>query len=179
MNEIAKCPCCDGTGLVTTDFIDDFSACRTCNGTGRGESEMIEKRKTPRVSVVEALELIAEYDYPIMKYVNNGIGAYEYWGCKGVDHKWEWEMQDYPGNLKIAIQLPGGTNITDDVITDILCSIEDAIHEKQGEYISHLDSETEGKFNGTIRLEYSFSIQFIPNSTAPFQVMVEAEWLEG
>ena len=34
MTEI-KCPCCDGTGLVTTDFVDDFSACRTCNGSGR------------------------------------------------------------------------------------------------------------------------------------------------
>jgi hypothetical protein len=29
-----KCPCCDGTGLVTTDFVDDFSSCMSCNGTG-------------------------------------------------------------------------------------------------------------------------------------------------
>lgn len=140
---------------------------------------MKEKRKIQRVALVEALELIAEYDYPIMKYINNGIGAYEYWGCKGVDNQWEWEMQDYPDNLKLAIQLPPETKLDDDVIAEILSVIEDAIHEKQGNYISHLDSETEGKFNGTIRLEYTFAIKFITNSTAPFQVLVEAEWLEG
>lgn len=30
--------------------------------------------------------------------VDNGIGAYEYWGAKGVDHRWEieWELDKSP-----------------------------------------------------------------------------------
>ena len=30
--------------------------------------------------------------------VDNGIGAYEYWGAKGVDHRWEleWELKSCP-----------------------------------------------------------------------------------
>ncbi|MCI5133637.1 MAG: hypothetical protein D3920_00910 [Candidatus Electrothrix sp. AW2] len=29
-----KCDCCQGTGLCTTFFVDDFSSCMNCNGTG-------------------------------------------------------------------------------------------------------------------------------------------------
>jgi hypothetical protein len=30
--------------------------------------------------------------------VDNGIGAYEYWGAKGVDHQWEleWKLDESP-----------------------------------------------------------------------------------
>ena len=28
------CESCNGTGLVTTDFVDDFSSCHTCLGRG-------------------------------------------------------------------------------------------------------------------------------------------------
>jgi DnaJ-class molecular chaperone len=29
------CDTCDGTGLLTTDHIDDFSSCMNCLGSGR------------------------------------------------------------------------------------------------------------------------------------------------
>lgn len=28
------CVCCNGKGLVTTEFSDDWSSCMTCNGAG-------------------------------------------------------------------------------------------------------------------------------------------------
>lgn len=32
---IEDCDCCNGKGLVTTDFVDDWSPCMNCNGTGK------------------------------------------------------------------------------------------------------------------------------------------------
>jgi len=29
-----------------------------------------------------------------IRWVNNGIGAYEYWGAKCVDNQYEWELYD-------------------------------------------------------------------------------------
>lgn len=31
-------------------------------------------------------------------WVDNGIGAYEYWGARGVHHQWEleWELEESP-----------------------------------------------------------------------------------
>lgn len=31
----AQCDCCQGTGLLTTFFVDDLSPCQNCNGSGR------------------------------------------------------------------------------------------------------------------------------------------------
>ncbi len=31
----ARCDCCQGTGLLTTFFVDDLSPCQNCNGSGR------------------------------------------------------------------------------------------------------------------------------------------------
>jgi len=30
-------------------------------------------------------------------WVNNGIGAYEFWGARGVHNAWEWEVQSVDG----------------------------------------------------------------------------------
>lgn len=129
-------------------------------------------------TIHEALDYVKSYDYPILKYVDNGIGQYEYWGFKGVDHQREWEMQDSPDTLRILLALPKDGNFEDDILA-VMDVLEEAIHEKQGEYISHLEKETEGKFDGTIRLEYSFSILFLTNSTVPSHISITADWLEG
>lgn len=42
---------------------------------------------------VEGDELACQLEeYIDVRVVDNGIGAYEYWGSKGVDHRWEPEL---------------------------------------------------------------------------------------
>lgn len=40
------------------------------------------------------LDVLVEFD---ANYVDEGIGAYEYWGARGVHHDWQWEIEEIYG----------------------------------------------------------------------------------
>ena len=40
------------------------------------------------------LDVLVEFD---AAYVDNGIGAYEYWGARGVHHDYGWEIEEVYG----------------------------------------------------------------------------------
>ena len=42
------------------------------------------------------VEISVEIEFEA-SYVDNGIGAYEFWGAKGVHHEWTWEINQVTG----------------------------------------------------------------------------------
>lgn len=46
--------------------------------------------KTIEIAGIEC-DVAAEFEASL---VDNGIGAYEYWGAKGFHHDWQWEVDD-------------------------------------------------------------------------------------
>ena len=58
---------------------------------------------------IAGLELDVELEVS-GKYVDHGIGAYEYWGARGVHHDWGWEDIQLsnvffePGDIKTALR---------------------------------------------------------------------------
>jgi hypothetical protein len=45
MSDKDDCPCCDGTGLVPGEYIEDIEPCLTCDGTGKHSLEPYLKPK--------------------------------------------------------------------------------------------------------------------------------------
>ena len=48
------------------------------------------------------IELAGVSDIPVTavfsaSYVDNGIGAYEFWGARGTHHDWQWEIEEVYG----------------------------------------------------------------------------------
>jgi hypothetical protein len=64
--------------------------------------------------------------------VDNGIGDYEFWGARGTDHYYQWELDDY--NVDVVDE--DENEIEDD---KLLKEIYSAFEEKAQSYLSELD----------------------------------------
>lgn len=59
----------------------------------------IKKPETHTVTIEPTITLADRTEIEVamqatIRWVNNGIGAYEYWGAKCVDNQYEWELYD-------------------------------------------------------------------------------------
>lgn len=70
----------------------------------------------------ELSNAIKNINQPELRYVNNGIGSYEYWGAKGVDKRMEWEIES--DIVKIQLNFKFDEDEIIDVIEDAVATAE-------------------------------------------------------
>ena len=92
--------------------------------------------KTIRRNTVEEVKAeILSLQLPGVREVDNGIGAYEYWGAKGVDRQLDGEVEELEDvKIELHFQLAGiKPNVVDptfpNFIEGILLEIDDAVAE--------------------------------------------------
>ena len=96
----------------------------------------------------ELAKAIENIPSPDVRFVDNGIGAYEYWGSKGVDRQMEWEIE---GDT-IEIQV----NFYDEDINDI---IEDMAYDRSSELWDEMNRgcEEDTDYSDVVRLIAKFN----------------------
>lgn len=73
---------------------------------------------------------VLQFETPRIQVVDNGVGAYEYWGFKGVDHQLDGEVEELP-DITLELLLPEGYTLYmqhfDTFISDIITELDEAV----------------------------------------------------
>ncbi len=129
-------------------------------------------------------------ELPGIREVDNGIGAYEYWGCRGVDVQLDGEVEELE-TVKMAIIFPRETIYLtavefSDFIADYISSVDDAVAELESRarkaHRDTLDDEYSkgGKdYSDIIKLSYTTSLITYPCSAALQKIVFEFDWCDA
>lgn len=94
----------------------------------------------------ELKEAVSNIEFPEVNYVDNGIGAYEYWGSKGVDRQMEWEIEG--DEVKIQINFEDTEDELEFVIEDLVFDAQDSLYKYLNGYNEDVD------FSDIVCLDY-------------------------
>jgi hypothetical protein len=146
--------------------------------------------KTFRRNTLEEVKAeILSLQLPGVYEVDNGIGAYEYWGAKGVDHQIDGEVEELEDvKIELHFQLAGTKPYVTDphfpgFIEEILLDIDDAVFEveEKAKRKVALDADDAGKkdYSDIIKLSYTTSIELKANSTEVWKIVFTFSWIDA
>jgi len=145
------------------------------------------KPKVKRFENVQALcAEILQFETPRVQIVDNGIGAYEYWGFKGVDHQEDGEVEELP-SVTLELFIPKGYTLYmqhfDTFISDIITEVDEATHviELHAKDRSTLDAEEHSKkdYSDIIKLCYQLQIHTYSCSMEIWKLVFVFTWEDG
>ena len=145
--------------------------------------------KTIRRNTIEEVKNeITSLQLPGVHEVDNGNGAYEYWGAKGVDVQIDGEVEELEDvKVELHFQLLGiKPHVVDPVFPDfiegILLEVDDAVAEveEKAKRKVALDAEDVGKkdYSDIIKLSYTASIELKANSTEVWKIAFTFTWCD-
>jgi hypothetical protein len=121
--------------------------------------------------------------------VDNGIGAYEYWGAKGTDVQIDGEVEELEDvKIELHFQLAGiKPHVVDpifpDFVEEILLDIDDAVFEveEKAKRKVALDADDAGKkdYSDIVKLSYTTSIELKANSTEVWKIAFIFSWVDA
>ena len=146
--------------------------------------------KTIRKNTIE--EIVAEIlslQTPLVQEVDNGIGAYEYWGAKGTDVQLDGEVEELE-DIKIELHLKlAGTKPNllmenfQEWIEGILYEIDEAVGEieTQAKQKVELIAEENGvkDYSDIIKLSYTTSLETKDCSTELWKIVFVFTWRDA
>ena len=146
--------------------------------------------KTIRRNTIEEVKAeILSLQLPGVREVDNGIGAYEYWGAKGVDIQLDGEVEELEDvKIELHFQLVGiKPRVVDPIFPDfiegILLEIDDAVSEveEKAKRKVALDADDAGKkdYSDIIKLSYTTSIELKANSTEVWKIAFVFSWIDA
>ena len=96
----------------------------------------------------ELMNAVNNIPSPDVRYVNNGIGSYEYWGAKGVDRRMEWEVEGDTTKIQI--------NFYDEDINDI---VRELAYERSSDlwYELNRGQDEDYEYSDVVRLVCKFN----------------------
>ena len=129
---------------------------------------------------------VLQLEVPSITVVDNGIGAYEYWGSKGTDIQLDGEVEELE-DIKFELFVPKGTFLTgiefSDFIAENLVELDDAVCTAQVEAQKKAGviAEEYGKpdYSDIIKLEYQIAVLTYPNSVEVFKLAFTFSWVDG
>lgn len=142
--------------------------------------------KTRRFQKIEDLRTaVLQMETPSIQEVDNGIGAYEYWGSKGVDVQLDAELEELD-DVKFELFVPKGTYLTEvefsDFIAEYLVELDDAVCTAQVEAQkkARVIAKEYGKpdYSDIIKLEYQITVLTYPNSVEVFKLAFTFSWVD-
>ena len=148
---------------------------------------MSTKPKVKRFENVQDLCIaIQQFETPRISLVDNGIGVYEYWGFKGVDHQYDGELEELPP-ITLELFIPKGYTLYmqhfDTFISDIITEIEEASHtiEMIAKDRVSIDAEEYGKkdYSDVIKLCHQTQIHTYSCSTEIWKLVFVFTWEDG
>lgn len=88
-----------------------------------------------RNTIEEVIDQILSLQTPLVQEVDNGIGAYEYWGAKGTDVQLDGEVEEMEDvKIELHFQLAGTKpNLLDENFQEWFEEINDQVSEAIGE----------------------------------------------
>jgi len=143
--------------------------------------------KTERFETTEDLcAAVLKLETPRIQEVDNGIGAYEYWGSKGTDIQLDGEVEELE-DIKFELFVPKGTFLTgaefSDFIAENLVELDDAVCTAQvaAQKKAALTAEEYGKkdYSDIIKLEYQIAVLTYPNSVEVFKLAFTFSWVDA
>ena len=146
--------------------------------------------KTIRRNTIEEVKAeILSLQLPGIDEVDHGIGAYEYWGAKGVDRQLDGEVEELEDvKIELHFQLAGiKPRVVDptfpNFIEGILLEIDDAVSEveEKAKRKVALDADDAGKkdYSDIIKLSYTTSIGLKANSTEVWKIAFTFSWIDA
>ena len=145
--------------------------------------------KTIRRNTLEEVKAeILSLQLPGVREVDNGIGAYEYWGAKGVDRQLDGEVEELEDvKIELHFQLTGiKPQIVDpifpDFIENILLEIDDAVAEveEKAKRKVALNADDAGvkDYSDIIKLSYTTAIELKANTTEVWKIVFTFSWMD-
>ena len=143
--------------------------------------------KTERFETIADLcTAVLQMETPSIQEVDNGIGAYEYWGSKGVDTQLDGELEELE-DVKFELFVPKGTFLTgvefSDFIAENLVELDNAVYTAQVEAQKKaaLTAEEFGKkdYSDIIKLEYQIAVLTYPNYAEVFKLAFTFSWVDA
>lgn len=147
--------------------------------------------KTRRFQLIEDLvKGIMEMETPGVLEVDNGIGAYEYWGSKGVDTQIDGEVEEME-DVKLEFFVPKGyTTLTSanfsTFITEKILEVNEAVSEleaiakkKHSSTINDEDSSGKTDYSDIIKLSYITQVETYPCSTEIYKLIFTFTWCDA
>lgn len=142
-----------------------------------------------RNTIEEVCAEVINLETPAISEVDNGIGAYEYWGSKGVDVQLDGEVEELDDiRIELHFQLQK-LNINllsenfSEFIESILIDVDEAVAEveEKAKRKAALDADEYGKtdYSDIIKLFYTTSIETKPNSVEIHRVIFVFTWGDG
>ena len=142
-----------------------------------------------RNTIEEVVAEILSLQLPGVREVDHGIGAYEYWGAKGVDRQLDGEVEELEDvKIELHFQLAGiKSHVVDPIFPDfiegILLEIDDAVAEveEKAKRKVALDADDAGKrdYSDIIKLSYITSIELKANSTEVWKLVFTFSWVDA
>lgn len=111
----------------------------------------------------ELYDAIMSIPHPSVECVDNGIGNYEYWGSKGVDHKYEWEIEGDTAYIKVDFE--------DD---DIEFYVDDVVYEAQDKLYRALNRYADEDYDYSDVVKLNYKIENVNGNT-----IITFEWMEA
>ena len=147
--------------------------------------------KTRRFQLIEDLvKGIMEMETPGVMEVDNGIGAYEYWGSKGVDTQLDGEVEEMD-DVKLELFVPRGyTTLTSanfsDFIAGNILEVAEAVYELEAaakkKYLATInDEDTKHKtdYSDIIKLSFITQVETYPCSTDIYKLIFIFTWCDA
>lgn len=143
--------------------------------------------RTERFQKIEDLcTAVLQMETPSITEVDNGIGAYEYWGSKGVDVQLDGEVEELD-DVKFELFMPKGTFLTgvefSDFIAEYLVELDDAVRTAQvtAQKKAGVIAKEYGKpdYSDIIKLEYQITVLTYSNSVEVFKLAFTFSWVDG
>jgi hypothetical protein len=129
-------------------------------------------------------------ELPGIREVDNGIGAYEYWGSKGVDVQLDGELEELE-DVRLELTIPKGhVSLTSanfsDFIAGLIFEVDEAAHELEftakQKYREGLDDESSKPvhdYSDIIKLCYVVDVMTFHCSVEIFKVMFTFTWCDA
>ena len=143
--------------------------------------------RTERFKTIEDLcAAVLKLETPSIEIVDNGIGAYEYWGSKGTDIQLDAELEELD-DVKFELFVPDGIYLTwvefSDFIVECLVELDDAVHTAQvnARNKESLVAKEYGKkdYSTIIKLEYHIAVLTYANSMEVWKLAFTFSWVDG
>ena len=128
---------------------------------------------------------VLQLEVPSITVVDNGIGAYEYWGLKGTDIQLDAELEELE-DVKFELFVPKGTFLTgvafSDFITENLVELDDAVHtaqvNAQKKAAVCADDCSKNNYSDIIKLEHQITVLTYANSVEVWKLAFTFSWVD-
>ena len=129
-------------------------------------------------------------ELPGIREVDNGIGAYEYWGCRGVDVQLDGEVEEMD-TVKMSITFEReAIYLTSpefsDFIADYISSVDDAVAELESrarqahrETLADEYSKRGKDYSDILKLSYTTTLITYPCSASLQKIVFEFDWCDA